>query len=279
MLGYTRLAAWFVRSSWSRRILTLHLGLFVVLGLVDWVVSLLQPQLWGSIDRWLTCYPEWHHLAHQPWSVLTYIIPHSHLLHLLVNLLALYFILPRLESLVGGRRLITLYLLGALSGSLSYVLVYTFGTITGMYTLLPLGLQGASAAVCFSLILVLGLSRRSRVGKRGSLPFSTGQIFALAIPLLLALGQGVSNLGGLIAHLGAMLLALLLLVLCPEKLRPGVILSYIETPRRTPSDSPVTEELRHKLRHSGYSSLTPNERKYLQQGTSTAKPTSSPHDE
>ena len=63
----------------------------------------------------------------RPWTVVTYMFLHAGFSHLFWNMLALYFFGPRLESRLGGRRFIGLYLTSGIAGALgSLVTPYAF---------------------------------------------------------------------------------------------------------------------------------------------------------
>ena len=54
----------------------------------------------------------------RPWSVVTYMFLHGGLMHLLFNMLALYFFGPRVEERIGSRPFAVLYFLSGLTGAL-----------------------------------------------------------------------------------------------------------------------------------------------------------------
>lgn len=57
-----------------------------------------------------------------PWTVITYMFVHEGWMHILFNMIALYFFGPRLELRLGGRRFLTLYFLSGLGGAaLSFI--------------------------------------------------------------------------------------------------------------------------------------------------------------
>jgi membrane associated rhomboid family serine protease len=57
-------------------------------------------------------------IPRQPWTLLTYMFLHAGFGHLLFNMLGLYFFGPRVESRLGGRRFLGLYLTSGLVGAL-----------------------------------------------------------------------------------------------------------------------------------------------------------------
>lgn len=59
-----------------------------------------------------------YYVLYRPWSILTYMFLHGGLMHLLFNMLALFFFGPRVESRIGSRRFTILYFISGLTGAL-----------------------------------------------------------------------------------------------------------------------------------------------------------------
>ncbi len=76
------------------------------------------------------------------WQILTYAFVHGNLLHLLVNMLALWFTGPLLEELLGGIAYLGLFLGGSLTG----------GILQTAAIRESVDLVGASAGVCALLV-------------------------------------------------------------------------------------------------------------------------------
>jgi membrane associated rhomboid family serine protease len=55
----------------------------------------------------------------RPWSIVTYMFLHGGLMHLLFNMLALFFFGPRVEERIGSRSFTTLYFLSGITGALA----------------------------------------------------------------------------------------------------------------------------------------------------------------
>jgi membrane associated rhomboid family serine protease len=53
----------------------------------------------------------------RPWSLITYMFLHGGVMHILFNMLALYFFGPRVEERLGARRFLLLYFISGLSGA------------------------------------------------------------------------------------------------------------------------------------------------------------------
>lgn len=54
----------------------------------------------------------------RPWTVITYMFLHGGMMHLLFNMIALYFFGPRIESRLGSKRFAILYFVSGVSGAL-----------------------------------------------------------------------------------------------------------------------------------------------------------------
>ena len=66
----------------------------------------------------------------QPWSIITYMFLHGSIMHLLFNMLGLYFLGPRLEARLGGRQFLSLYFVsGVMAAAVS--VVFTRAPIIG----------------------------------------------------------------------------------------------------------------------------------------------------
>jgi membrane associated rhomboid family serine protease len=60
----------------------------------------------------------------QPWSIFTYFFTHEGLFHILFNMMVLYWFGKLITEFLGSNKVISLYVLGGISGGLFYMLVY-----------------------------------------------------------------------------------------------------------------------------------------------------------
>jgi membrane associated rhomboid family serine protease len=147
------------------------------------VVFILQPFLMGPILNMLVLIPAL--VPYRPWTVITYQFLHAGFLHLLFNMIALFFFGPRLESRLGGKHFLAMYLLSGIAGATLSVF-----TPTAM-------IVGASGAV-FGVLL--GFARywpRERIYIWGVLPVEA-RVLVIFLAALSLYG-GISG-GGNIAH-------------------------------------------------------------------------------
>jgi membrane associated rhomboid family serine protease len=79
------------------------------------VVYVLAPP--GSpLYYWLMFVPDW--VLGRPWTIITYMFLHGGFMHILFNMLGLYFFGPRLESRIGSRDFLIMYLLAGITGAI-----------------------------------------------------------------------------------------------------------------------------------------------------------------
>jgi membrane associated rhomboid family serine protease len=196
-LGDTRAAGrWFSRSRSGD---PAPVASYVIIG-VTIVVSLVALQPVGNqlltalwLDKQALAAGEW-------WRLVTPVLVHGSLLHLLFNMYFLYLVGPLVEQLYGSFRFVVLYLLTAAAGSAASFLV------GGPYP--SVGASGAIFGLCGVLIAVSAV-HRPVLDRRGRALMS--QIGALvALNLVIGFGFGAlldaridnaAHVGGLLAGL------------------------------------------------------------------------------
>ena len=130
-------------------------------------------------------------VALHPWTPFTYMFLHGSVGHILFNMLALYFFGPRLETLLGGGRFITLYLLSGLGGALlSFVPMYYASQILG-----------ASGAVFGVVTAYARVWPRDRIYIYGVIPIQAWWFVMIMASVSLLGGIGYNILPGT-AHFG-----------------------------------------------------------------------------
>ena len=113
----------FNRGNISLQLIYINVGVFVVTTLVSVFLMLFN---YGGY-AWLQCLelpagvPQF---LKQPWSLVTYMFLHAGALHLLFNMLWLYWFGQLFLNFFSARHLRGLYILGGLSGGLLYMLAY-----------------------------------------------------------------------------------------------------------------------------------------------------------
>ena len=241
------------RGSIVLRLLIVHTLAYLLIGLLSWCCTLIAPLRWWDLGLYLSFYPEWDKLLVQPWSLVTYALPHLNLFHFLGNMCLLYVLLPAMEQRLGARHFLTAYVGGIIAGSLAYLLAYQ---IVGASLLPPLSLQGASAALLSAL--VAGIVYDRRLLSSFALRFFGQRLSPLLLGVLLLsifLSASRGTAGGHVAHLGGLLFGLAYGYYCRrQKVRPD-------------AGSTHRAQLLEQARHSGFASLSPAERRSLMKYT------------
>lgn len=136
----------------------------------------------------------WHNLTH-PWVFITSMFLHEGFIHILFNMLFLYWFGRIVGDFIGNQRVLPLYLLGGFVGIIAYILSASF---------LPVGsfALGASAAVMAIVVAAATISPDyiMRLLFLGDVKLK--YIAAVLIFLDLIAIPGLNNTGGHIAHLG-----------------------------------------------------------------------------
>ena len=192
----------FKRGSISLQFIYINVGVFVVTTLVSVILMLFNLSNAGLFQVLeLPAYVP--NFLVQPWSLFTYMFLHADALHLLFNMLWLYWFGQLFLSIFSARHLRGLYVLGGLCGGLLYMLAFNVfpyfqNHIYGSWLL------GASASVLAIVVATAVREPEYRVNFMfvGAVRLKYVALFMVITDLLfMTSGNG----GGHIAHLGGAL--------------------------------------------------------------------------
>jgi membrane associated rhomboid family serine protease len=242
----------------------------------------------GSVYRWgrFTIHSA---LGHgRVWEFLTFQFLHGSVLHVLFNMLGLFFFGPWAERWWGTRRFLAFYLLCGAAGAAFYTVLSWLGVLQsplGAPPLELLPLVGASAGIYGILIGVAVIAPNLRVMLYfPPIEMSMRQL-AIAVLVLAAgtvvLGLG-DNAGGEAGHLGGAILGFLLMrqpgllkwaeghALGVEIIRPKIFGGRPEAKLRPRTEIDLrahteVDRILDKISQQGFQSLTAAERETLQQ--------------
>jgi membrane associated rhomboid family serine protease len=144
-------------------------------------------------------------LIWRPHTLLTYAFQHAGLLHILFNMLFLYWFGAVIVDYLGSKRIVSIYILGALAGALGFLILSN--------TLLPHGthLVGASGAVFAVMVAAATLAPDHTFYLLLFGPVRIKYIVPVLV-ILAYVGLGGSNAGGEAAHLGGALMGYIYIV-------------------------------------------------------------------
>ncbi len=138
----------------------------------------------------------------KPWSLITYGFTHYGFLHILFNLLILYYISRMLLNLFRPKMALNIYFLGIIVGGLAFLFVYN--VLPKGFVINAPPLVGASAGINAMLIFLGVYMPETEV--RVLVANIKLKYIAMAIVVLDILGLFGGNQGGNVAHLGGAVL-------------------------------------------------------------------------
>lgn len=181
------------------KLIYINLGVFVVVGLVGVIQFLFSIESsWLSYLRFPASFTEF---LFKPWTVITFMFMHAGFIHLIINLLMLYWFGKIFMQLYHVQRdLSGLYLLGGICGAFFYMLAYN------IFPKLAVGVDcssliGASASVMAIVVAVAVASPNYpiRLMFFGEVKLKWIAFVSVLISLL---NVSSGNAGGEISHLG-----------------------------------------------------------------------------
>ena len=198
----TDLKETFRRGNIYIQLIYINVAVFILTTLTEVMFQLFNRSIAGVFE-WLELPASVLRFILQPWSLLTYMFMHAGFMHILFNMLWLYWFGALFLSFFSAKHLRGVYILGGICGGLLYMAAYNifpyFRPMTDYSFML-----GASASV---LAIVAATSYREPNYPIRLLLFGTIRLKYLA---LIVIGTDLlfitsSNAGGHIAHLGGAL--------------------------------------------------------------------------
>jgi len=191
----------FYRTGGSlNQLIMINLGVFVLYLLIRIFSFLFRISIDGTFIEFTALPADLLTLATRPWTMVTYMFLHQGFMHILFNMLWLYFGGRLFTEYFGGRRLISTYILGGLIGGAIYVLAYNAFPVFSEY-IAGSNNRGASAGVMAIIFAIATYNPRFPVRLLVfEFPLWGVAVFALLTDLI-ALSEG-NNPGGSFAHLG-----------------------------------------------------------------------------
>jgi|LSQX01.1.fsa_nt_gb membrane associated rhomboid family serine protease len=186
----------FKHGSALTRLIYINLGVFLAVKLVGVFFYLFNQHHY--LIEWLSVPSEPDMLLLRFWTPFTYMFLHSGFLHLFFNILGLYWFGKLFLHQFEGEKLLSVYLMGGLSGALFYVLAFNIFPAFASVSAILLG-ASASVFAILTAIAVYNPNREIRVILIGR--FKLKYIAAFYV-LLSIIGISASNPGGNLAHLG-----------------------------------------------------------------------------
>jgi membrane associated rhomboid family serine protease len=187
------------------KLILINIALFIVITIIGVIGFLIvNPEIINQTIRLLSVPSSLKTLLLRPWTIITYMFTHKELLHILVNLLWLYWFGKIFLEYLDQKKLVAVYLLGGIAGALMYVISYNifpaFQEVVGE----SVPLLGASASVMAIVVAIAAYVPDYTVHL-----FLLGRVkikyIALGIFILTSIMDFSVNAGGKLAHIGGAL--------------------------------------------------------------------------
>jgi membrane associated rhomboid family serine protease len=189
----------FASATMLMKIVVINIAVFLVLNIIS-IVMIFAGEESGRfiVEQWVAMPGNFGRLARHAWTPLSYMFSQIEPLHLIFNMLWLYWFGIVFQLLSTPKRMIGLYLLGGLGGAALYLLaVNTIPYFAGHGGLL-IG-SSASVIAIVTATAIMAPDYRMNLLFLGAVSLKWIAIVTIGIDLLSVTG---SNAGGHIAHLG-----------------------------------------------------------------------------
>lgn len=261
------------------KLIYINIAVFVLTLLISVIQGLYEGQI-NWLVEWFSLDDDINSLYKKPWSIITYGFLHADFLHILMNLIVLYFIGNLFVEYFTQKQLLSFYLLGTLFGGLLYIFSQNyFPLFEGKSSLLV----GASAGISAIFIGVATYMPNYQLKLRfvGFVKLWYLAAFWIGFDILGLIG---ANAGGHFAHLGGALFGFLYVTKASNKdinlfdkiasvfssKKKSPLKTVYKSPKKTTSKTVNTDltqqqidSILDKISKSGYDTLTKAEKEFL----------------
>ena len=282
---FTNLKERFRSGGILTQLIYINIGVFIIARL-----TIIALQLFNADENLVMDYLQLpafpYFLLHKPWTIITFMFTHYSFLHILFNMLWLYWFGKIFLFYFNGRQLGGLYIIGGIAGALLFILSYNIFPYFEDNVIFS-SLVGASASVMAIVFAISFYQKDYAIDLLffGRIKLLYLALFTIAIDML-TITSG--NAGGHIAHIGGALTGIGFASLIKNgkditnsinkvidvivnlgKKRPKMKVTYkrpetdYEYNTRKQQETETIDRILDKLKHSGYESLSSEEKKRL----------------
>ncbi len=181
------------------RLIYINVIIFIIIRVLDVIGFLFQSDVIHIIE-WFAMPADYNSFLTKPWSIISYMFVHQSFLHLLFNLLWLYFGGKLFLEYMNQKQLLTVYIIGGIIGGLCFSIAYNIFPVFKPFATHAIAI-GASASVLAIVFAVATYvpNHKVRFIFIGNVSL---KYLALSLIILDILSIPKGNSGGHIAHIG-----------------------------------------------------------------------------
>lgn len=208
------------------RLIYINVAVFLFLSAISIITYLFNDEAFSmKVLRLFAVPASLRTLAMKPWTLITYMFTHKDILHILFNMLWLYWFGRIFLEYLDQRKLVAVYILGGIAGAIVYVL--SFNIFPVFTSLIPESVAiGASASVMAVVVAIAAYVPNYPVHL-----LLIGRVkiiwIAVGIFVLTSFMDFSVNSGGKLAHMGGALFGYLYIVNLRKGKDPGRTLNRI----------------------------------------------------
>ena len=259
------------------KLIYINVGVFILTLLISVFQGLYKGQL-NFIMEWFSLNDDVSYLLTKPWSILSYGFLHGGFIHILMNMIVLYFIGNLFIEYFTQKQLLNFYILGSLFGGIVFLFSQNyFPLFEGKSTILV----GASAGISAIFVGITTYMPNYSIRLRfiGFVKLWYLAAFWIGLDVLGLIGN---NAGGHFAHLGGALFGFLyvskasnteinifdnIFSIFKGKEKPLKTVYKSKTRNKTTEQKDVNQQqidaILDKISKSGYDTLTKDEKEFL----------------
>lgn len=198
------------------KLIYINLGVFLVFNILRAILFLGGIDIGFSVSQYIAVPADLSNLISRPWTIITYMFFHEGFIHVLFNMLWLYWMGKIFLSFMSQRQLLGVYIMGGISGALLYILFYNI--FPAFQNDLPISYAlGASASVYAVVFAAVVYAPNLALNLLFIGPIKLKYIGAFLV-LLDIISIAGTNAGGHIAHLGGAIFGYLFITAQNQKI-------------------------------------------------------------
>ena len=271
------------------RFILINVGVFLIVRLVNAIsyLFLVPVFTFDQVSHYLAFPANPISFLHRPWTLITYMFYHWDVLHILFNMLWLYWMGKILQEYLGSKKILSTYFLGGICGGIFYFTAYNLFPLFAPHSATSFAL-GASASVLAITVAAATLLPEYPIQLLffGNVKLKYIALVSILLDLISVSGN---NAGGHIAHLGGALFGFIyirqlkkgndlakwfirLTEIGKRKSKSKMKVSVDDSKRmkrdekfnvQKKAKQEIMDEILDKISRSGYGSLTNGEKEFL----------------